>query len=773
MHQRSSSLTKKLVLVRVVNRRARAGSRRSPFASPPAEAAAQSEDNPQGMYALNANNQPKSISLSLTVSQKALVRQKALKILTELGFEHIPPPEYHGGRVQYYLANWKVLTQDPWILEVVQGKPIDWLETPVQLKEPRPLTFSKEENLLVDQEVQKMLDLRVIEPCVDAPGQYVSTIFLRDKPDGGKRPIFNLKTLNQYTEYVHFKLEGVPALIEQIQQNDYQYKIDLSNAYWSVPLSEQDKPLMRFRWQGQLFQYRVWAFGLAPVPRWWTKLLKPAIALLRKLGARNVIYMDDEWGGDQDLEVSALHACLAEMLFTFLGFEVNFKKSILDPTQIMEDYLGFIVNSVDMSLSLPKRKILKIQRACQCLLDMTTVTVRDLAKVTGQLVATAKAVMPAPIHYRKIQMEQISALLKGQKRYGTVLTLSKECREELKWWIYNLEGWNGRSFIAASSPVSMTVTSDASGEGWGSVCQGVTTQGRWTQSEMNMHINHKELMAASMSIKAFTKDKDVSHVHLQSDNQTTVSQISKMGGTRSLSLFNITADLWKYCLDRGIMLTTSHLKGVLNVTADRESRVFRDSSCWKLSPVVYRAITQIFGVPEIDLFADRTNFQHPVYMSWKPDPQAIHTDAFTAKWHGRGLLYLFPPFCMVAKCLAKIQAEKVTAILITPTWQAQPFYPRLLQMSVENPILLPHMSNLLLGPRGEEHPLVGLGSLTLAAWKVSGEMSDVLGYQRRQSHCFKESWRQERKQLMLAPGRSGAAGVTSGVWIQFQPLWRL
>ena len=92
-----------------------------------------------------------------------------------------------------------------------------------------------------------MLDLHVIETCLDTPGQFVGTMFLRDKPDGGKRPIFNVKPLNQYTEYIHFKLEGIPALIDQIQQNDWQYKIDLSNAYWSVPLAEKDKILMRFR----------------------------------------------------------------------------------------------------------------------------------------------------------------------------------------------------------------------------------------------------------------------------------------------------------------------------------------------------------------------------------------------------------------------------------------------------------------------------------------------------------------------------------------------
>ena len=51
-----------------------------------------------------------------------------------------------------------------------------------------------------------------------------------------------------------------------------------------------------------------------------------------------------------------------------------------------------------------------------------------------------------------------------------------------------------------------------------------------------------------------------------------------------------------------------HLKGVLNVKADHESRVFKDSSNWKLKPQIFQTITKIWGHPEIDLFADRTNY---------------------------------------------------------------------------------------------------------------------------------------------------------------------
>ena len=261
-----------------------------------------------------------------------------------------------------------------------------------------------------------------------------------------------------------------------------------------------------------------------------------------------------------------------------------------------------------------------------------------------------------------------------------------------------------------------------------------------------MHINEKELLAASLAIKAFTKDKHVSHVHLKTDNTTTVSQIQKLGSTRSKSLFNLTTDLWKYCLDNKIMLTAEHLPGTLNTIADMESRMFNDSSNWMLNKEIFKMIMNQFGPAEIDLFADRTNHQLKKYISWKPDPSALKTDAFTVKWNGF-LGYAFPPICLIGRCLAKERAEHTNLIIITPTWQGQPWYATLLQMITENPILLPEMNNLLTGPMGEFHPMVQTGAMKLAAWKVSGKMHEIQSFHQQLDLYYRENSPVDQRRL--------------------------
>ena len=60
----------------------------------------------------------------------------------------------------------------------------------------------------------------------------------------------------------------------------------------------------------------------------------------------------------------------------------------------------------------------------------------------------------------------------------------------------------------------------------------------------------------------------------------------------------------------------------------------------------FQQIEKIWGEADIDLFADRLTTQKKVYVSWKPDPKSLTTDAFTMQWADQKI-YAFPPFCLV------------------------------------------------------------------------------------------------------------------------------
>ena len=59
-----------------------------------------------------------------------------------------------------------------------------------------------------------------------------------------------------------------------------------------------------------------------------------------------------------------------------------------------------------------------------------------------------------------------------------------------------------------------------------------------------------------------------------------------MGGPHSL-LSKLAKDLWDWCLNHNVLLRAQYLPGIQNVQADHESRVFLDSSDWKLKTTIF------------------------------------------------------------------------------------------------------------------------------------------------------------------------------------------
>ena len=62
------------------------------------------------------------------------------------------------------------------------------------------------------------------------------------------------------------------------------------------------------------------------------------------------------------------------------------------------------------------------------------------------------------------------------------------------------------------------------------------------------------------------------------------------------------------------------------------------------------------GSPTVDLFASLMNHQINKYISWKPDPTSIATDAFQQNW-SQMFPYAFPPFSLVGKIIQKSNAS--------------------------------------------------------------------------------------------------------------------
>ena len=246
-----------------------------------------------------------------------------------------------------------------------------------------------------------------------------------------------------------------------------------------------------------------------------------------------------------------------------------------------------------------------------------------------------------------------------------------------------------------------------------------------------------------------------------------VAYINKMGGTVSPALNKLNKEFWLWCMERDISVQAQHLAGKLNCTADEESRVMKDRSDWMLCPSVFRQINRILGPLEVDLFALRLSAQLPTYVSWKPDPETLATDAFTVNWK-TWKAYANPPWSLVGRVLAQAQQQKADLVLVTPIWRTQTWYPTILKMCRDFPRVIPPGFNLI----QPTHPLA-MPDVTpqLAVWSISGDDTKSTTFRRKlQNTCSLRGEKSHRSHMTLN-SRSGLAGAVQGVSIPFLALW--
>ena len=240
----------------------------------------------------------------------------------------------------------------------------------------------------------------------------------------------------------------------------------------------------------------------------------------------------------------------------------------------------------------------------------------------------------------------------------------------------------------------------------------------WSSEEQNLHINFLEMLAIFFALKAFLKAREGVSVLILSDNMSVVAHVNKMGGTRSQRLVEVTKRMFAWCLQRRIKLQAQHLPGKANITADFLSRHLRDRTDWVLNANIFRAINLTWGPLQVDLFAPRFSAQLRRFFSWRADPEAEATDTFSQNW---SMIWGFahPPWCLIAKVLTKVQREEATVILVAPLWRNQPWFPSLLSMLADQPIILPDIPDLIIPSPNCNCPVLETQP-QLIAWKVSG-----------------------------------------------------
>ncbi len=588
------------------------------------------------------------------------------------------------GRLSRHSDAWFKLSRNQWALSTVkEGLLVDFHRPPKQRWIPRQWAEHIEsEAVLIQRELDSLIAMGAVEEVpFRKPGRRVfySALFtVAKKGTDRRRPVLNLKPLNKFVRYEHFKMEGLHTIRDLVQHGDYMAKVDISQAFLHVLLHPTMRNFFRFRWKGKTYRFKVMPFGLCSAPRIFTKLMKEVVAHWRAQGLRLAFYIDDIIILARSAEECRQHALIVLHTLRELGFEVNEQKCVLEPSQRC-DFLGFTLDTRHMQIKVPKDKLSNIRKLAARLHTRQRCTVRELASFIGKLVAVMQAIGVVRLQCRGLQLCKSKALASHHDWDGEVV-LSTRALGELKWWEREASHWNGKALLPTTP--THVLTSDASKVGWGGTFGAEQTRGNWTPAEARCSNNMRELMAACLTIKAFATLHRwrSATLEIQSDNRTTVAYINRMGG-RCQPLDTVVRELGAWLLQRELTVQARYLPGVQNTAADQLSRTPPSRDDWSLAPPSVEVVRQQLGHFDIDLFATRTNALCGVYFSRWPDHGAQGVDALRQSWKGF-VGFANPPTPLIGRVIAKIWRERVTAIVVTPWWRTAPWIARIQRMLV-------------------------------------------------------------------------------------------
>ena len=273
-------------------------------------------------------------------------------ILRELNVSTNTSCIFVAGKIKYYYKNWKNITSDRFILDIVKyGLKIDFKNKPQLVNVPK-IPYNAEEKSIINLEIGKLLKKGVITKCQKEEDDFISTVFIREKKDGTFRTILNLKYLNEFVEYKHFKMESLENVFQIIKKDVWMSSVDLKDAFFTIPVHILHQKHFKFEWFNQFYKFLVMPYGYSDAMRIFTKILKPVFGYLRKQGHLSVVFVDDSY-----LQADTEQECIKNTnatvnILTMLRFTIHERKSVSIPTQKIE-FLGFLIDSINMSKKYP------------------------------------------------------------------------------------------------------------------------------------------------------------------------------------------------------------------------------------------------------------------------------------------------------------------------------------------------------------------------------------------------------------------------------------
>ena len=151
-----------------------------------------------------------------------------------------------------------------------------------------------------------------------------------------------------------------------------------------------------------------------------------------------------------------------------LGSCPNLDKSVVQQTHILE-HLSFILNFLDVSVSITDYKFRKFLDTADKILQCTIIPVRLVARLVGIMVFFP-GVEYARLFFRQLEIEKSIALKMSGWNFESDMTLSKRAKKDIVCWIHHAQT---SKWKISHGKVTRELRTDR----WGAFSEGVSMDG--------------------------------------------------------------------------------------------------------------------------------------------------------------------------------------------------------------------------------------------------------------------------------------------------------
>ena len=212
--------------------------------------------------------------------------------------------------------------------------------------------------------------------------------------------------------------------------NCYMVKLDIKDVYYSVPMLSGHQKYQNFYFRGKFCPFTCLPNSLCSGPRRFTKLLKSSLSYQRLQQVTVAGFIDDLITLGRSFSKCYRNIKIIVTLLESLGFVVHPNKSLLVLAKSIE-YLGFVIDSQSMTISLTQKACIK--QLCHEVLQEEFLVIRKIVRLLGKFTSSFPAVCFGTLHYRPMDWDKILALKFSKKNFDKKMKISQAGKMDNLW----------------------------------------------------------------------------------------------------------------------------------------------------------------------------------------------------------------------------------------------------------------------------------------------------------------------------------------------------